>query len=182
MIIRKIAAVGIAASLLLGTSACGFMSPTASLEVYAPSDGAQIDLENVKVRNFIYLTNGNGGEALFGSIVNSGLESTTFKIQYTEEASSEKREVAFNLLPGQKLDLGYNGNSALVIDLAGTPGKIANIFVIEGNGTGKEIRVPILDGTLAEYKEIFATLPGAATSTEPSAEPTEPAAEEESNH
>jgi hypothetical protein len=114
--------------------------------------------------------------------VNSGLESTTFKIQYTEEASSEKREVAFNLLPGQKLDLGYNGNSALVIDLAGTPGKIANIFVIEGNGTGKEIRVPILDGTLAEYKEIFATLPGAATSTEPSAEPTEPAAEEESNH
>ena len=177
MIIRKIAAVGIAASLLLGTSACGFMSPTASLEVYAPSDG----LENVKVRNFIYLTNGNGSEALFGSIVNSGLESTTFKIQYTEEASSEKREVAFNLLPGQKLDLGYNGNSALVIDLAGTPGKIANIFVIEGNGTGKEIRVPILDGTLAEYKEIFATLPGAATSTEPSAEPTEPAAEE-SNH
>ncbi len=177
MIIRKFAAVGIAASLLLGTSGCGFMSPIASIEVYAPSDGAQINLENVKVRNFIYLTNGNGGEALFGSIVNSGATATTFKIQYTDEASAKKREVAFSLLPGQKLDLGYNGNSALIIDLAGKAGQIANIFVIEANGTGKEIRVPIMDGTLAEYKELVASLPG-SSSIEPSPEATEPAAEE----
>lgn len=182
MIIRKIAAVGIAASLLLGTSACGFMSPIASIEAYAPSDGAQVDLETVKIRNFIYLTNGNGSEALFGSIVNSGADSTSLKLQYTDEASNEKREVAFNLLPGQKLDLGYNGNSALLIDLAGTAGKIANIFVIENNGTGQELRVPILDGTLAEYKEIFATLPGASSATEPTPAASEPAAEEESNH
>ena len=58
MAIRKFVAVAIAASVLLGTAGCTFTNPIASRIDYAPADGSQVDLETVKVRNFVYLTNG----------------------------------------------------------------------------------------------------------------------------
>ena len=158
MSIRKLAAIGLAASLLLGTTGCSLVSPVASRVTYSPGDGTQINLQTVKVRNFMYLSNGKGGEALFGSIINPSLESKTVKIQYTDGTLNEKKEVSINLLAGQKIDLGYNGGSALAIDLAGEPGGVVNLFVIEGNNTGKMIEVPVLDGTLAQYKDLVAAL------------------------
>ena len=152
MSIRKFVAIGIAASLLLGSTGCSLVSPVASRATYSPGDGTQIDLETVKIRNFMYLSDGKGGEALFGSIINSSLESKSIKIQYTDGTLDEKKEVAINLLAGQKIDLGYNGGSALAIDLDGQPGGVVEVFIIEGSNTGKRIEVPVLDGTLDQYK------------------------------
>lgn len=158
MSIRKFAAIGLAASLLLGTTGCSLVSPVASRVTYSPGDGTQIDLETIKVRNFMYLSDGKGGEALFGSIINPSLDSASVKIQYTDGTLNEKKEVAINLLPGQKIDLGYNGGSALAIDLAGEPGGVVEVFIIEGTNTGKRIEVPVLDGTLAQYKDLVDAL------------------------
>ena len=118
MAISKFAAVAIAASMLVGTTGCTFTSPIASQIDYAPADGSQVDLETVKVRNFVYLTNGTVS-ALAGSIVNPGLETKTLKISYTDAALNEAKDVTFTVNPGQKLDLGYNGGQALAINLGG---------------------------------------------------------------
>lgn len=155
MFIRKFAVVGIAASLLLGTSACGALTPIASLESYAPSDGVEASFSNLKVRNFIYISDGEGNGALFGSVVNSGLESATLKIQYTDAETGEKRDEQLSLLAGQKRDLGYNGNTPLAIKLVGKPGQTVEMWVAEGNEVAATLDVPILDGTLAEYKPLL---------------------------
>lgn len=154
MFIRKFAAVGIAASLMLGTSACGALTPIASLESYAPSDGVEASFTNLKVRNFMYIADGEGNGALFGSVVNSGLEPATLKIQYTDAETGEKRDEALSLLAGQKRDLGYNGNTPLAIKLAGKPGQTVVMYVAEGSEVAAQLDVPILDGTLAEYKPL----------------------------
>ena len=180
MNVKKITSLTLLALATLSLAGCSLSGTVSSLQPYAPSDGVQVDAQSLKARNVLIIQGDSGRAVLIGSFVNSSQEDLVGSVQ-TKDSAGQDIRVEFAVKAGTKFDLGYNGNSALVIDLAGTPGKIANIFVIEGNGPGKEIRVPILDGTLAEYKEIFATLPGAATSTEPSAEPTEPAAEE-SNH
>lgn len=155
MFIRKFAAVGIAASLLLGTSACGAITPIASLESYAPSDGVEASFANIKVRNFMYLSDGEGNGALFGSVVNSGLASATLKIQYTDAETGEKRDEQLSLLAGQKRDIGFNGNTPLAIKLAGKPGQTTEVWVAEGSEAGVALDVPVLDGTLAEYKPLL---------------------------
>jgi hypothetical protein len=155
LFIRKFAAVGIATALLLGTSACGAVTPIASLESYAPSDGVEATFENIKVRNFIYLSDGQGNGALFGSVVNSGLASATLKLQYTDAETGEKRDEQLSLLAGQKRDLGYNGSTPLAIKLAGKPGQTAEVWVAEGSAAGVALSVPILDGTLAEYEPLL---------------------------
>ena len=173
---RKLATAIIAASLLLGTTGCTFMNPIASRIEYAPSDGAQVSLSSVDARNFIYLSDGNGHAALFGSLVNRGLSSTSVKLQYTDAASSEKKEAFYTLLPSQKLDFGYNGTSALNFDLGGKPGQTVTVFVVAGTETGKAMSVPVLDGTLSEYSELVKQIGGSLPAAEPtataSAEPT----------
>lgn len=168
MTIRKIAAAAIAASLMLGTAGCTFMSPIASQMDYAPSDGVQVALESVKLRNFIYLSDGAGRAGLFGSLVNTSLESTTVQIQYTDAVSGDKSAATFNLLPQQKLDLGYGGTTALAINLEAEPGRVAEIFAIQTGGVGKALNVPVLDGTLAEYKALVSKLPAAQVAVEES--------------
>lgn len=157
MAIRKLAAVSIAAAVMLGTSGCNFISPVASMEQYAPSDGSQIDLENVKARNFIYVAGEEFG-GLFGTLVNPSLEAQTVRIQYTDATLAEKKSISVNLLPGGVLDLGYNGTAPLLINLGSTPGAIVSIYLNEGSNSGRELNVPVLDATLPEYQPLVDAL------------------------
>lgn len=162
MSIRKFAALAIAASVMLGTSGCNFTGPVESLKVYAPSDGAQASFKSVKVRNFIYLVNTDGEGALFGSVINSGLEADQFKIQYTNAAGA-KTDVNYSVAAGQKLDLGYGGGEAVDLDIAPLQaGKILSIYVQAGSEVGEKLNVPVLDGTLAEYKTLVEQFGGEA--------------------
>jgi hypothetical protein len=156
MAISKFAAVAIAASMLVGTTGCTFTSPIASQIDYAPADGSQADLETIKVRNFVYLTNGTVS-ALAGSIVNPGLETKTLKISYTDAALNEAKDVTFTVNPGQKLDLGFNGGKALAINLGGKAGDIVTIKVTEGSSS-VDLNVPVLDDTFDFYKPIIDSL------------------------
>jgi hypothetical protein len=164
MAISKFAAVTIAASMLLGTTGCTFMSPVASRIDYAPADGSQVDLETVKIRNFVYVTNGTVS-AISGSIVNPGLESKVVRIQYTDAAVNESKEVTFTVNPGQRIDLGYNGGQALAINLGGKAGGVVRINVSEGSVTA-EMRVPVLDGTFDFYKPVIDSLQTVTPSAE----------------
>jgi hypothetical protein len=172
MNIRKFATVAVAASLLLGTAGCTFMNPIASRIDYAPSDGTQVNLDTVDARNFIYLSDGNGHAALFGSLVNRGLESTSVKLQYTDAASKETKDAFYTLLPAQKLDFGYNGTSALNFDLGGKPGQTVTVWVSADSKTGKSMNVPVLDGTLAEYSELVKQIGGSTANVTPTPTPT----------
>lgn len=156
MAIRKFAAVAIAASVLIGNAGCTFSSPVASHIEYAPADGSQADLETLKVRNFVYVTNGTLS-ALAGSIVNPGLEAKTLKITYTDASVNLSKEVTFTVNPGQKLDLGYNGGQALAINLGGKAGDVVTIKVSEGSVTS-DLNVPVLDATFDFYKPIIDSL------------------------
>lgn len=163
MAISKFAAVAIAISTLIGTTGCTFLSPVASRIEYAPADGSQVDLETVKIRNFVYVTNGTVS-AISGSIVNPGLEPKTLRIQYTDAAVNEAKEVSFTVNPGQKIDLGYNGGQALAINLGGKAGGVVRINVSEGSKT-EEMRIPVLDSTFEHYRAVIDSL----ATVEPSA-------------
>lgn len=157
MSIRKFAAVALSASLMLGTAGCTFMTPIASKTEYAPSEGSQANLGNVKALNFLYLESENGS-AIFGSLVNTDLKSHKVTIQYTDAVLAEKKEVSFVLLPGQKLDLGYNGSAPVFAELGAAPGAVSQIFLVEGGENGVAINIPSLNPDQPEYADLFAAL------------------------
>jgi hypothetical protein len=142
----------------LSLSACSLSGNVASLDPYSPSDGQQIDLESVKARNLIYLVSDSGRGFLIGSLVSTGTKDLKVKLQYVDPATGERTDYFFDVPAGSKVDFGYNGNPAVELPIIETPGQTAKFFLIESESISGIIQVPVLDGTLAEYRMLLEQL------------------------
>ncbi len=70
----------VAAGLLLG--GCSFTSRDVTLEPYAPSDGLQVDLGEVLVRNVLVVSEGDGAPGVVsGALVNRGEEDAVVLVE-----------------------------------------------------------------------------------------------------
>lgn len=70
----------VAAGLLLG--GCSFTSRDLTLEPYAPSDGLQVDLGEVLVRNVLVVSEGDGAPGVVsGALVNRGAEDAVVQVE-----------------------------------------------------------------------------------------------------
>ncbi len=153
---KKYTALAAVALATVALSGCSLSHDVASLDMYAPSDGVQLDIEQLKARNVMLIKGTSGNAVLIGSFVNSGTESITATLQ-TEDANGEVVRVAFEVGPGKKFDLGYNGTEGVVLPISGIPGSIHPVF-LAGSSDPIEMNVPILDGTLEEYRPFVEAL------------------------
>jgi len=158
LFLRSLTATLMLAALTLGTSACSISGNVASLQPYSPSDGQQVDLDAVKARNFIYLVSDSGNGFLIGSMVNSSNEDRVVKMQYVNSSTQAKSEYYFEVPAGAKVDFGYNGNPAISVPVVERPGQTAQFFLLESDTVNGSMRVPVLDGTLAEYRSLLELL------------------------
>ena len=158
MLVRRIAVSLAVAALSLSVSACSLTGNVASLNPYSPSDGQQIDLESVKARNFIYLVGDSGRGFLVGSLVSTATTDLKVKLQYVDPDTDERTDYFFDVPAGSKLDFGYNGNPAVELPVVEIPGQTAKFFLIETENISGTINVPVLDGTLAEYRMLLEQL------------------------
>ena len=70
---------------MFGTSACNFMSPIATMEVYTPGDGTSTDFGDIAARNIFILVTPSGQSGLFGSFVNTSTTATNFEFDLAEQ-------------------------------------------------------------------------------------------------
>ena len=155
MNVRKVtSAVAISAALLLGTTGCSLNRNVDSMQAYAPSDGSQKDLANVKLRNFIYLSDGASGK-LIGSVVNNNSADVTVQFEYTDFDTRTKTD-PITVSAGETLGLGAgNDTEGLAVTISGKPGENLDIWVSIDGATGERFVVPVLDGTLEQYAPYF---------------------------
>ncbi len=148
---KVVSALAVSAALLLGTSGCSLTHDVASLQHYAPSDGSQIDIGKVKVRNFIYLTKGDGSGKLIGTVVNGGTTDATVSFEYVSFEERVKTD-PFELPAGETLDLGATpDNAALDVSVEALPGSNIELWISVNGETGQSLTVPVLDGSLEQY-------------------------------
>ena len=158
MFVRSLAATALLVALSLTTSACSISGNVASLQPYSPSDGQQVDLDQIKARNFMYLVAESGNGYLVGSLVSVASEDKVIKIQYVDPNTQAKTDYFVEVPAGQKIDIGYNGNPAISAPVVEVPGQTAQFFFLESDTVNASMKVPILDGTLAEYRSILELL------------------------
>ncbi len=150
MNVKKIVALSTVMLASIALSGCSLSRDVASLDMYTPSDGVQVDLETLKVRNAMFIAGSSGNVILIGSFVNSGMENVTATIQ-TTDGNGEEVRLSFEVPAGQKVDLGYNGQDGVVMALDVLPGSMYPIFV-SGASDPVEMLVPVMNGALAEYR------------------------------
>ena len=158
MFVRRLAATALIVALSLTTSACSISGNVASLQPYSPSDGQQVDLEQVMARNFMYLVAESGNGYLVGSLVSQAPEDRVIKIQYVDPNTQAKTDYFVEVPAGQKVDFGYNGNPAILVPVVEGPGQTAKFYFLESETINASMRVPVLDGTLQEYRLLLEIL------------------------
>ena len=151
---RRIAAIALAATVLFGTSACSITGNVPTLQMYSASDGVNGDTSSVAFRNFIVLSNGTVSE-LIGSAINTTQKDVSFSLSHQGAAGNQT--ASYSLKAGQKLDFGYNGQSAIAVANAGKAGEVTVVGAAEGSDSIK-LNVPILDGTLPQYTDLVNSL------------------------
>ena len=158
MFVRRLAATALIVALSLTTSACSISGDVASLQPYSPSDGQQVDLDQILARNYMYLVADSGNGYLVGSIVSQATEDQVIKIQYVDPNTQAKTDYFLEIPAGQKVDFGYNGNPAILLPVVEGPGQTAKFYFLESDTVNAIMRVPVLDGTLEEYRLLLEIL------------------------
>jgi len=161
---RALTAIALSSVLLLGSTGCTFMGTVESLKPYQATDGAQLDLGDIELRDVIYFSNGKKAE-LFGSIVNSGLDAQSVSIQYIDAAGNYSLPLIENVAAGQKIDLGFNGGKALSFGIYPPAGTMLTFYVAASSSNGQltdKLNVPV-SITLPLYSSILDGLNTPAT-------------------
>jgi hypothetical protein len=148
---RLIASVVLAASVVLGTSACNLIAPQATTKNYDPSDGVSGRVGDMKIRNAVIIVGEDGEDGnLLASVTNGG-ESESLSIQFGEGADG----TATTSIPAEStVSFGSDDEDPILLEgIDVQPGSLVEVFFQYGNETGVEILVPVLDGALEEYSD-----------------------------
>lgn len=147
MKLRTLALAALASAFVFSTAGCGMITPegtTVQANEDLTSDGQNAQDDDVAIRNAILVTNGGGRAALSVSFVNDGdLQVATITVE-GQVAQLAVPTGASKALPG---DLEFN----TTLDFAA--GDVVDVEFQIGTGNSVIVTVPVLDGTLPEYRD-----------------------------
>ena len=147
---KKFTAVIAAIVTIFALTGCSLSREVASLDPYAPSDGVQVDTDELKARNVMFVVDDAGNAVLIGSFINPGQGAVSATLE-TLDSNGTVVMTDMTVEAGAKFDLGYNGTEGKFLYLTETPGSMHPVYMrVTGDPT--RMLVPILDGALEEYR------------------------------
>ncbi|MWB97717.1 hypothetical protein [Agromyces seonyuensis] len=150
---RLAASVLLAAGIALGASGCTFVTYQATTEKYEASDGVNLSVGDLEVRNALVITDDGEDAVLAVSIANDSDSDVTLGIEYEDET------VEVEVPAGTMTVFGGSADDAEpAIELPGLgadAGSLTPLYFQYGGEEGVEKLVPVLDGTLPEYEDLL---------------------------
>jgi len=147
---KKFTAVIAAIVTIFALTGCSLSREVASLDPYAPSDGVQVDTDELKARNVMFVVDDAGNAVLIGSFINPSQGAVSATLE-TLDSNGTVVMTEMTVEAGAKFDLGYNGTEGKYLYLTETPGSMHPVYMrVTGDPT--RMLVPILDGALEEYR------------------------------
>ena len=158
---------------LLSVTGCGYINPQQTSEQYSASDGTRTDLGALELRNFIIIADGDDTPGrVIGAVYNTSSKDVVLTIKGAAGSQAEVpvKQKSYTML-------NDSTDAAILTPAGAKPGAVLEVTISE-NGTNKEAKftVPVMDGTIVDYKSYLPTPEPTATSTATSGE-TAPATE-----
>ena len=154
---RIAASVVLTAGILLGTSACGFFAPQATLIHYNASDGVSGDVGEIHIRNALLLSTDGELANLVVSVVNPTSTPQSLLVQY--ESSTGKVSQKVPVEGNTTVTFGTEGAPSVVLEnMDSQPGSLFPVYFQYADETGIELLLPVLDGNQGEYSTLLPTL------------------------
>ena len=153
---------------LLSATGCGYINAQQTTHVYSASDGARADLGSLQLRNVLIVSSGTEGASreltadapgrLIGTVFNTSDKPVSLTF------SDAGRTVRLDVPAKGELRLEEESTPVELTESGAIPGGLSPItFTAEGQS--QEVGVPVLDGTLPEYRSLLPTQSAAPTPT-----------------
>lgn len=169
---RVAASAALAAVAALVLAGCNFLAPQATLTPYDPSDGVSVRLGDLHVLNAIVLSEDGVNGNLILTVVNTSDDDVTLSAQY--EAGGDKTTLQLVAAPGRTDFGGWGDSEQLFLEGIDTaPGGLLPVYFQYGGEQGRQVKVPVLDGTLVQYDPLLPQTPTPEPTETPEPEPTE---------
>ncbi|ARC55910.1 hypothetical protein AS850_02305 [Frondihabitans sp. 762G35] len=159
------------------TAGCNFISPQTTTEQYAPSDGFETNLGAIQIRNAIVFTESGDKGSLSVTLINTSSTDQDVSFQYKSLGSTATATIP--VPANSTVSRGTaGGDEQVILDGIGEqPGSLLRVFVQYGTQSGKNFDIPVLDGSLPQYKTLLpsvspSSVPVQVPSSEPSPAPT----------
>ncbi len=154
MKLRAAASALLAGAVLSILAGCGLVTPVATQYPYAPSDGVQGEIGELKIINALAITEvGNPNANLIFTASFRGEDLTTLNVQYQLGA---RTTLTFDLGANSITNVGFGEGGALTlagVDVA--PGELIPVYFQYGDEEGVQLNVPVLDGSLEHYADLI---------------------------
>ena len=153
---RAAASALIAGALLVGTAGCSFITPTATLNRYDPSDGIGAEVGDVKVRNVLAISNDDqSAVSLMVTVINTSSSSGSLRMQY-ESADGERIDISKPVSSNEVKHYGttVDGDMIVIDDADIRAGQLFPIYFQFGNQSGEELLVPVISGDDPIYSDL----------------------------
>lgn len=147
---RSLAATaGLLAAALLVTG-CSLTSRNLTLEAYAPSDGLDVDLGDLLVRNVLVVSAGNGAEGMVSATM---VNRSPSELRVLLEAAESSQ--VLTLEPGESVQLGSGEEQvAFVVDSVEVPaGGLLEVTVTSDAAGAETLQAPVYS-PVAEFATI----------------------------
>lgn len=155
MKIRIASSIALAAALALGATGCSLIAPQGTAVPYAPSDGVDVNIEGIDVRNILLIADetGENFNVVFTAMNRTGQDQNVAMSFVTDGSESARAEFA---VPTGTTAFGNPAGDVPPV-LVSVPGlktgtTITTYFQLAG-APEVEHNVPVLDGTLLEYRD-----------------------------
>ncbi|BCW69692.1 hypothetical protein NicSoilB8_07360 [Arthrobacter sp. NicSoilB8] len=158
---------------LLSLTGCGYINPQQTSEQYSASDGTRTDLGALQLRNFIIVSDGeNKPGRVIGAVYNTSSKDVVLTIKGAEGSQTQVpvKQKSYTML--------NDSTEPATLSITGAkPGAMAEVTISEdGANKNAKFMVPVLDGTIVDYKTYLPTPEPTASSTATSTETATPAA------
>jgi hypothetical protein len=139
---------------LLSVTGCGYINPQQTSEQYSASDGTRTDLGPLQLRNMLIVSE---GEAKPGRVVGAVYNSSSKDVVLTiSGASGSQTQVPVK--PNSYTLLNDSTPEAVLSTTGGKPGSVVEVTIREdGTSQNAKFKVPVVDATIADYKQYLPT-------------------------
>jgi hypothetical protein len=160
---RAFASIVVAGVVIAGVAGCTFVTPIATQDINDVTDGIDVTVGHVKLLNATVITDDGKDGNLVASAYNDSDQSIDLTLQYDTDG---KRTVDIELAPNSATPIGFGKKGQLFMPSIGTKaGGLLPLYVQYGDEQGKQVKVPVLDGSEEQYSTLTPTPVPAPRST-----------------
>jgi hypothetical protein len=139
---------------LLSVTGCGYINPQQTSEQYSASDGTSTDIGPLQLRNMMIISDGEDKPGrVVGAVYNSSSNDVKLIIKGAEGSQTQVpvKKNSYTLL-------NDSADAAILSTTGFKPGSVAELTITEdGTNQSAKFKVPVLDGTISDYKSYLPT-------------------------